>query len=144
MVSSEIPCICHPRRLDLTGNLGAGLAAFLILLASASGSAFAESNYSFDSTPGKGSVFTIRLPILVIEPTRSVSPELLQPGVRPRKFAKLRPRGNLAIGAMRQAIAKPMNMLTPGIVASNRAFWFARNRSRIQPSAASSPGEAPR
>jgi len=54
MVSSAIPRICSPRRFfEMSGNLGAGLAAALMLLASASGSAFAESNYSFDSTPGK-------------------------------------------------------------------------------------------
>ena len=49
---------------------------------------------------------TIRLPALVIEPGRSVSPELRQPGVRPKKFAKLRPCGNRSIGAIRQAIAR--------------------------------------
>lgn len=54
MVSSASPRMGHPRRVvDLAGNLGAGLAAALLLLASASGGAFAESNYSFDSTPGK-------------------------------------------------------------------------------------------
>ena len=40
------------RSFDLPGNLGAGLVA-LMLLALASGSALAESNYSFESTPGK-------------------------------------------------------------------------------------------
>jgi aminopeptidase N len=42
----------HCRSFDLPGNLGAGLVA-LMLLALASGSALAESNYSFESTPGK-------------------------------------------------------------------------------------------
>ena len=54
MVSSANPRMRRPRRvLDLAGNFGAVLTAALMLLALASGSASAESNYSFDSTPGK-------------------------------------------------------------------------------------------
>ena len=43
----------HRQLFDRPGNLGAGLTAVLMLLVSASGSAFAESNYAFDNTPGK-------------------------------------------------------------------------------------------
>ena len=49
---------------------------------------------------------TIRLPCLVIEPKRSFSPLLREPGVRPKKFARLRPRGNRRTSPIRLAIAK--------------------------------------
>ena len=50
----------------------------------------------------------MRLPSLVIEPKRSILSELRQPGVRPRKFARLRPRGNRSMGMIRQVIARAM------------------------------------